>query len=147
MPAAARSATARRTREADGLTAAGRFLRELEALTGARSPSSLGGRDRKPAPPSEPSPSSSSAAYQEGKGTGTGAGEGEGAADGGGGAELPAFCLGAYADALASAKREGRVLLVGLFSGEHDGDVLFKRSALPLTLISSRVVLDRKFRR
>lgn len=78
-----------------------KFLRSLEALTGARSPSSLGRAH----------------------------GDEEESTDGEKKErlELPEFFLGKYSEALELAKREGRVVLVGLFSGVHEGDEAFKK--------------------
>lgn len=86
------------------------FLRSLEALTNARSPSSIGERSLDP----EVSSSSVPLLAEENE-------------DDEERPVLPEFFIGRYKDALELAKKDARVLLVGLFSGVHQGDEVFKK--------------------
>ncbi|CED83988.1 Predicted regulator of the ubiquitin pathway (contains UAS and UBX domains) [Phaffia rhodozyma] len=90
-----------------------RFLRSLEQLTRARSPSSL----QYP---------SSDHDGDEVKDDSMSAEEDEKDAQ----AELPEFFIGKYKDALEKAKKEGRIALVGLFSSQHEKDEDFKKTVL-----------------
>jgi FAS-associated factor 2 len=92
--------------------AALRFLRSLEALTDARSSSSVGARD----PPNT-------------NGTDAGASKEQRDSDAEE-LELPDFHTGGYKEALEQAKRQGRIVLIGLFSDIHQDDAQWKRTVL-----------------
>lgn len=87
--------------------AALRFLLSLEDLTNARSPSSVGHRGM-------PSPDQEKLLDSKGE-------DGEEI-------ELPEFHTGGYKEALEQAKRQGRIVLVGLFSDKHQSDTEWKKS-------------------
>lgn len=94
-----------------------RFVHSLETLTGARSPSTLGSRAEEEAVTTATSSLShgkrdNDQVEQEHEESGK---------------ELPEFFVGSYASALELAKREGRVVLVGLFSEAHQGDAEWKK--------------------
>ncbi|KAL7413742.1 hypothetical protein BDY24DRAFT_370064 [Mrakia frigida] len=97
------------------------FLRSLEALTNARSPSSIG--ERSLASQQGVLSSSTTALLAEDD-------EEEDGEDGEERLVLPEFFIGKYKDALELAKKDARVLLVGLFSGVHQGDEVFKKTVL-----------------
>jgi hypothetical protein len=91
------------------------FLRQLESLTNARSPSS-----------SSASPSSSRSAQIDRQGE-KGDEEELEKRDGEDPVELPEFFIGKYRDALDQAKKQGKIVLVGLFSSSHESDEQFKK--------------------
>lgn len=97
-----------RRREAAAL----RFLRSLEALTNARSPSSAGAKES----PGAEGVSARSASEKRDSD------EEE--------LELPEFHTGGYKEALEQAKRQGRIVLIGLFSDVHRDDAQWKRTVL-----------------
>lgn len=49
--------------------------------------------------------------------------------------ELPEFHTGGYKEALEQAKRQGRIVLVGLFSDKHQSDAEWKKSVVFLLSI------------
>lgn len=106
-PASIDASGASRRREPAAL----RFLRSLEALTNARSTSSVGARDP---PESDGAPASFDEEQSDEQEE----------------LELPEFHTGGYKEALEQAKRQGRIVLIGLFSDIHQDDAQWKRTVL-----------------
>lgn len=96
-------------------------MRSLEALTNARSPSTLGERSLAQGQAST-STSTATSPLLDDLDEPAGADDEDEERR-----ELPEFFIGRYKDALELAKKDARVLLVGLFSGVHEGDEAFKK--------------------